>query len=246
MNRSVFPSQKVHSNQHMALAAALMFSLILVAPAFGQQQPEARVLSTSGRVEMRATRTASWSAVEAGMELPLGATISTGFGANAQLEIGPATLEVQQLTRLTLEELAEREGLVQSDLFLQVGRVRADVRTTEGRQSEFRMRSPVATAAVRGTSFQFDGINLQVESGNVWLGNQLGEGVVVGGGEESSSSSDDDPPVPPADQREAATTVQIYVSPPGETRTAGVRTTTPVTSTTGGLSISWTILGYSQ
>ena len=227
----------------MLAAAVLLLSLAPLVE-LAAQQPQARVVSFSGRVEVRDSAAAAWRAVETGMQLPLGATISTGFGAETQLEIGPATLEVRPLSRLTIEELVEREGLVESDLFLQVGRVRADVRATAGRQSEFRLRSPVATAAVRGTSFEFDGVNLAVETGSVSLANQFGESVNVGGGE-SSSSDGDEPPAPPSEQREAAVTVQIYVSPPGEPpRTEGVRAPTTVTPTTGGIRVQWEIVGY--
>jgi len=227
----------------MLAAAVLLLSLAPLVE-LAAQQPQARVVSFNGRVEVRDSAAAAWRAVESGMQLPLGATISTGFGAEAQLEIGPATLDVRPLSRLTLEELVEREGLVQSDIFLQVGRVRAEVRSTAGRQSEFRMRSPVATAAVRGTSFEFDGVNLAVETGSVSLANKTGETVTVGGGE-SSSSDGDAPPAPPSEAREAATTVQIYVSPPGEApRTEGVRTTTTVTPTTGGITVQWSVVGF--
>ena len=236
----------------MFATAALLSGMILTAGLAAQQQPEARVVSSSGRVEMRESAAGAWSAVEKGMRLPLGATISTGFGSTAELEIGPATLEVRQLSRLTLEELIEREGLVESDLFLQVGRVRANVRTTEGRQSEFRMRSPVATAAVRGTSFEFDGVNLQVQTGSVRLANQFGESVSVGGGE-GSSSTGEEPPAPPAAQREAAATVQVFVSPPGEApRTEGTRTSSTPSNggdaigdpepTTGEVTVEWEVI----
>jgi ferric-dicitrate binding protein FerR (iron transport regulator) len=47
---------------------------------------------------------------------------------------------------------------------------------------EFTVRSPVATASVRGTSFEFNGIQLRVDEGRVHLrgGNQSGSYVGAG------------------------------------------------------------------
>ena len=202
---------------------------------------EARVNELSGRVEIMEPG-GRWRAAQVGMELPLGTVISTGFGATAVLEIGPALLQVRQLTRMELEGLAEREGLISSDLYLQVGRVRAEVRPTPGRQSEFRMRSPVATAAVRGTSFEFDGLNLTVETGSVQLSNQLNQSVFVDAGE-SSSAEGTDGPVSVIEAHEAAATVQVYTAPPGETRTEGTRTTA-VVSETASIRIDFVIDGF--
>lgn len=231
---------QTHTENGRPLRRLLIAALLVVAlatPVAAQQQVEATVQDFNGRVEMRSGPGAAWSAVETGMRLPLGATVSTGFGASAELEIGPAILEVRPLSRLTIEELIEREGLVESELFLQVGRVRAEVRTNTGRQSDFRLRSPVATAAVRGTSFEFDGVNLDVETGTVRIANQNGEGSNVGAGE-SSSSDENTPPTPPSEEFELATVVQIFVAPPGEIRTEGVRG--GVTgSETGSIEVNW-------
>ncbi|TVR75622.1 MAG: hypothetical protein EA427_00080 [Spirochaetaceae bacterium] len=199
---------------------------------------EAQITSLTGKVEVQLTGQA-WQPAEVGMTVPVGASISTGFNSRADLEIGPATLQVRALSRMRIDELIEEEGLVRSDLNLQVGRVRADVRSAEGVQSEFRLSSPVATAAVRGTSFEFDGVNIQVESGTVQLANQYNESVSVGGGE-SSSTTGEEPPTTPAESREAATIVQAIVTGGDTTRTEGARTRS-ASGTVGGLRVDWTI-----
>ena len=84
---------------------------------------------------------------------------------------------------MRLDELIEREGVVKTELFLRVGRVKAEVRQREGLQQDFRLSSPVSTAAVRGTSFEYDGVNLQVLEGLVAIANAYGQSIAVSGGQ---------------------------------------------------------------
>ena len=221
----------------LALAAILLLAGTGIVGAL-----EAEISAVSGKVEVRLSGQ-DWQPAEVGMEVPVGASISTGFNSRADLEIGPATLQVRALSRMRIDELIEQEGLVQSDLHLQVGRVRADVQTAEGVQSEFNLSSPVATAAVRGTSFEFDGVNIQVETGSVQLSNQYNESVSVAQGE-SSSADTDEPPTPPSESREAASTVQALVASGDSDRTDGVRRRSTSEPTSGGLRIEWIITGY--
>lgn len=203
---------------------------------------EARISELRGRVEILQPGD-SWRPAVVGMVLPLGTTVSTGFGATAVMEIGPALLQVEQLSRMTIEDLAEREGVLSSDLYLQVGRVRAEVRRTTGRQNNFRLRSPVATAAVRGTSFEFDGVNLSVDTGSVLLSNPQNISVVVEQGESSSSPQTGEAPVAVADALEAVSTVQVYTAPPGETRSEGARTEAQPVETAS-IRLDFVIEGY--
>jgi hypothetical protein len=101
------------------------------------------------------------------MTISRGTTISTGFGSRALLDLGNAVLNVQPLTRLRLEELIQKEGTVQTDLFLRVGKVKAEVKSVAGLQQDFKLRSPVSTAAVRGTEFDYSGYDIVVINGEV-------------------------------------------------------------------------------
>ena len=165
--------------------------LLLVLPLAAQSS--ASVTKVSGKVEIQ-TPGGSWSAVNSGDEIALGTTISTGFRSTAVLQVGSAVLEVKQLTRMRLDELIEREGVVKTELFLRVGRVSAEVKQRQGLQQDFRLRSPVSTAAVRGTSFEYDGVNLQVLEGLVALANAYGQSIAVGAGQEVSMAGLDLPP----------------------------------------------------
>jgi hypothetical protein len=128
------------------------------------------------------------------MTISRGTTISTGFGARALLDLGNAVLKVEPLTRLRLEELIEREGTVQTDLFLRVGKVKAEVKTVTGLQQDFKLRSPVSTAAVRGTNFGYDGFDVVVFDGDVLYLTLLGQRRSYSSDEGGGSDGYDTPP----------------------------------------------------
>jgi len=189
----------------------ILFLLIIISASalFGAAQT-AVVKSAIGKVTYKVPG-ADWSAVSSGMQIPIGATISTGFNSKAVLELGASTLEVKALTRMRLDELAEQGGVVSTDLFLQVGRVKADVKAVEGLQSNFTLKSPVTTASVRGTSFSFDGINIRVQNGRVVVSNRNNHSATYKGGE-SGSSTGNNPPAGGAAGREGEIIVRADTS----------------------------------
>ena len=147
-------------------------------------------------MEIQAAGGGAWKPAAAGMSFPVGATISTGFNSEAVLELGPSVLRVKALTRMRVDELVQKGGTLSTGLYLKVGKVRADVKSAEGLKHDFKLTSPVSTAAVRGTIFDYDGINLDVEGGTVLLvNNQSGQGGSVGeGGSGNSDGEGGDPP----------------------------------------------------
>jgi len=149
----------------------ILISYIIV-PLFAQSS--AVVKETTGKVEVQAPG-GRWTNAAVGMTISRGTTISTGFGSRALLDLGNAVLDVQPLTRLRLEELIEKEGTVQTDLFLRVGKVKAEVKSVSGLQQDFKLRSPISTAAVRGTNFGYDGFDVVVVDGNVVYLTLLGQ-----------------------------------------------------------------------
>ncbi len=147
--------------------------------AFGQTR--ATVESVSGSVEFRPPG-GSWQAVQEGQQIDRGTTLSTGFNSRAQLRLANSVVDVAPLTRMTIEELVETSDTVSTDLFVRVGRVRANVQTTEGIQNEFRLRSSTATASVRGTDFSFDTKRTTVDEGTVNVANFVGRSTNVAQG----------------------------------------------------------------
>jgi hypothetical protein len=142
---------------------------------------EAVIREARGTVEVKAPGETVWSAAREGQSLKAGTMISTGFRSAAVLAIGGSTLNVQPLTRLALEELVRMEKSEKVDIHLRTGRIRANVKPPARGNVSLNVRSPIATASVRGTDFEFDGLRLRVEEGRVHL-DANGGGTYVGAG----------------------------------------------------------------
>jgi hypothetical protein len=145
---------------------------------------EAVVAETQGKVEVK-RGDGDWTPAKVGDVLKDGTVISTGFKSTATLKLGEDTLTVKPVTRLSLEELVKTAGGTRTKLFLTVGRVRAEVNPSKRQNVEFSIKSPTATASVRGTGFETDGVNLVVIHGLVQLESISGGVRKVGGGEYS-------------------------------------------------------------
>ena len=152
-------------------------------------QSSAVIKETTGKVEVQAPG-GRWTSASVGMTISRGTTISTGFGSRALLDLGNAVLDVQPLTRLRLEELIQREGTVQTDLFLRVGKVKAEVKSVSGLQQDFKLRSPVSTAAVRGTQFDYSGYDIVVINGEVFYQTSRGQQRTYSSGEGGGDKGD--------------------------------------------------------
>jgi hypothetical protein len=136
----------------------------------------------SGVVEVKAPEDANWTPARVGQSITRTTLVSTGFKSAATLAVGNSLLSVRPLTRLTVEEMQESAGKERVNINLQTGRIRADVKPPVGGSSEFTIRSPTATASVRGTSFEFDGLHLRVDEGRVHIvgGDRIGTYVGIG------------------------------------------------------------------
>lgn len=175
----------------MKTTALVVALLGLLAPLLSAQS-QAVIKEATGKVELLGAAKA-WVAAKPGMKITPGTTISTGFNSTAVLDLGGSILSVKPLTRMRLEELVQKEGTVQTSLFLQVGKVKADVKSAAGLTQNFKVKSPVSTAAVRGTGFEYDGYDLYVYEGVVTYSNLLGQQRSYGAGEQGSTSGSDTP-----------------------------------------------------
>ena len=162
----------------------IAFALLVATGAVAQQT--AVFEDVSGKVEVRPPGGA-WRAAQEGQQIPMNATVSTGFGSEATLALGRSTVIMKALSRMTVEELVEREGTVSTSARLGVGRVSARVRSAEGVRTNFQIRGPIATASVRGTGFDFDTFMLFVTENEVELMNLLEQWRTVLEGQSAST-----------------------------------------------------------
>jgi hypothetical protein len=151
-------------------------------------QETASIREISGTVEVRGPGDSGWRAARTGEQIGRDTMISTGFKSNALIALGNSTLLVRPLTRLSLEEIQNIAGEESVDLYLHTGRVRANVNPPASCKTDFTVHAPMATASVRGTSFDFDGTNLSVDEGRVHISGGDGSGTYVGAGHQAVSN----------------------------------------------------------
>ncbi|MDC7125178.1 MAG: FecR domain-containing protein [Spirochaetales bacterium] len=116
----------------------------------------ATIRELNGKVEYKKDG-GTWTTASVGDVLNSGDSISTGFNSKAVMVLGDTSVLVaNDLTRLTLSELYQKEGTVVTDLFLDVGNVRTQVHSSDKVANDFTVRNANSTASVRGTVLDVD------------------------------------------------------------------------------------------
>jgi len=177
------------------IIAAALALLAICGSAIAQ---EAEFATVNGKVEYQASSGAEWKPARVGVKISKGTVVSTGFKSGASLKLGATTITLKPVTRMTLEEIVKTQSGSQTQLFLLAGRVKADVPPQAGQTTEFQVKSPTATASVRGTGFEFDGVNLIVDRGSVQLRTPTGQYRMVKAGEFSYVNRNGQVPPPAA------------------------------------------------
>lgn len=163
---------------------AMLATVLLLIPLAAAVAVEAVVLDVAGTAEYR-VNSGNWEQITEGMVLPGGAEVVTGFRSSVEIGVDRSSVTVGPLSRTTIATLTEGEGELESSFDLPYGRLSADVRRRSGQSLDFRVRSPISTAAVRGTEFDFDGFELAVSHGDVSFENAIGQTHSVRAGQVS-------------------------------------------------------------
>jgi hypothetical protein len=168
----------------------ILFFLLLTGVAFGVFAQSGVIREFSGDVELKRSGASKFVPARQGDKVAEDTIVSTGFKSLAIIEVGNSTIAVKALTRLSLAEIQSTQDVETLNLKLQTGRVKVDVKPPAGSRANCTVQSPVATASVRGTSFEFDTINLKVNEGSVAFRGNRGLGLVIPAGMSSSVSID--------------------------------------------------------
>ncbi|MGN0738851.1 MAG: FecR domain-containing protein [Treponema sp.] len=114
---------------------------------------EAKVVSVTGKVQVQVG--SEWKNLNVGDTLKKGDMIQTGFKSEAVIALTSGNenskITVSQLSRLTVEQLAEDSSGDRTSVYLTTGSVKSEIKKTEDHRANYSVRSPVATASVRGT-----------------------------------------------------------------------------------------------
>jgi len=159
------------------IAGALLFCA-----AGGIFSQQAVIQEIAGTVELKHPGSDVWESARQGQSITADTVISTGFGSSALIDLGSSQLTVRPLTRLSITELVQRQGSENVELNLRAGRVRVEVNPPVGMKTDFTVRTPTATAAVRGTVFEFDALNLRVTEGTVEFSGDSGTPLLIDAG----------------------------------------------------------------
>jgi hypothetical protein len=182
------------------LAISLVFGIMLMGTALlNAQELYGVIQECSGNVEVKSSGN-DWMPAQAGMRMQSSDLISTGFKSTAILVVGNSAILIRPLTRLSLEALAARNGEEQINLFLRAGHIRASVNPPPNTKTVFTVKSPMATASVRGTSFDFDAFNLRVLSGMVAFMGSDNVTVFAGADQKAGLNSQGRSSVPVSDE----------------------------------------------
>lgn len=142
---------------------------------------QATLTETTGKVEVFLN--GGWKAAVKGMQLPLNTALSTGFNSTAKLNLGDSEVTVNPLSRLKIQELGRTADAAKTTLYLAAGKVKATVHSSSKLKHNFQFKSPIATASVRGTDFDFTPTELTVNEGSVSFSNHYGQTQLIIKGE---------------------------------------------------------------
>jgi hypothetical protein len=189
-----------------------MIAAVFLSLAIGifAQESMGMIRDLSGVVDIKTAGSDGWVPARRGDTLERDTVISTGFRSIAVLALGNSVLTVRPLTRMSLEELARLPGQDEVSLYMRAGRVRATVKPPVGGKVAFTIRSPIATASVRGSVFEFDTVNLNVQEGLVGFSAPSGPALPVSAGRGSSINEINHTATPPV----TATDQALTPSPP--------------------------------
>lgn len=154
----------------------------------------AQVSAVSGKAEVLSG--GSWKPLAVGDLLKNGDVVQTGFKSSLALKIKDSTVDVAALTRMTVEQLAENSEKDNVRLFVDAGGVSSSVKKTGLKKIGFTVRTPVATASVRGTEFSvqnnFDSVKVDTTQGSVAVWNGKNSVDVSDGSEDSDETGSEE------------------------------------------------------
>jgi len=161
------------------IIVSVLFTAFFVSAIFAQTGV---IREISGEVELKPAGASAFTAASVNDAVNMNTIISTGFRSTAVVAIGSSVITVRPLTRLSLAEIQSTTNTENVNVNLKAGRVRVDVNPPAGTKASFTVKSPSATASVRGTSFDFDTVNLNVHEGTVLFNGSSGPATMVNGG----------------------------------------------------------------
>lgn len=215
--------QRFRGRARLALAGGLIVVLVVgLTAVYAAVRPsqalgaQATLTILSGTVEVRGSDSGSFVDGNDGGLIGAGATVRTGDDGNAIITLfDGSTVTIQPSSELTLEKLeATGSGDVIISLLQNIGRSWHVIGHRMTGDSQYQVRTPTATASVRGTAFEWNvdaqGNAEAVTTDGIVATTSEGETVEVGPGEKADVPADAPPSEPePAPKATVVLTIVI-------------------------------------
>ena len=132
----------------------VLLGILVLLPSLALAQGAFRVSAVYGPVELRSASTVAFAPLSASTKLvQIGDEIRTGPGATVTLEMADGSyLVVSENSAFTVQDFWS--GSVRDIMNLMVGKVRFYIQRLGGRPNPYRVGTPTALIAVRGTIFE--------------------------------------------------------------------------------------------
>ena len=131
----------------------LLIALLVLLPSALLAQGTLRVSSATGPIQWRTMAGRPFTQVTSGQTVQAGDEVRTGPGAQLILEVPDGSyMVVSENSKLVVEDFWS--GNLRSFMNLMVGKVRFYVQRLGGRPNPYRVTTPTALIAVRGTTFE--------------------------------------------------------------------------------------------
>jgi hypothetical protein len=132
----------------------LVLALALLAQGASAQQFTAQLAKADGEVTVRRDGGA-WELAEAGRNLTEADEIATGVDSTAAVKFSDGTeMQLKELTQIRVGKLAGAAERKKVEIELRVGEVSASVKPRKTVDTNFDIKTPTATASVRGTEIR--------------------------------------------------------------------------------------------
>ena len=176
------------------LIAGLVIALVFVVVGVIAEDKiplEVTIKSMKGDVDIRLPGGIEWKRASMGMVLKEGTQISTGYGAEAELQLADSSIvNVYQLTQIGIDKFFRERAKVKTKINLKIGRVKAKVQRIEDELSDFDVVTPTSVVSARGTVTRVGetdfGTNASAEKHTIEVRDTKGRKEIVREGQESN------------------------------------------------------------
>jgi len=161
----------------------------------------ATIKAIEGDVTVKMDDKSEWIKASVGQVMNENSYLMTAFESDCDIEfVDKSVMKIKELSKIQINKFSNELKKVDAQVTLYNGSVRAKVHKDVDKNTQFQVKTPVSTIAVRGTEKEITtqpGFGTQVNtiSGIVEVSNNLGQKVTVTQNQQTSVAADGSKPV---------------------------------------------------